>query len=844
MASQKRETLGTNVIPINYRIDLEISLKTFKFSADETISLEVKDPQNFITLNSQALTITSASISTGGKNYLAKISHDEKKERTEFKIEKTFSGKAELSLHFESEIKENANRGLYRSKYKNGKKEGYILTTQFEPSDARCAFPCFDEPGLKATYDLSLTIDRSLSAVSNTTIKSETEVPGNKKHITFNTTPRMSTYLVYLGVGPFEFTESKMGNLLIRVVTAPGRSGQAEMAIGFAKSFVKFYEDYFDIKYPLPKLDLIAIPDFTAGASAMENWGAITFRQAELLGIEEDVSFTMRRRICTVVSHEIAHQWFGDLVTMAWWDDLWLNESFATFMEKKTLEALYPHFKRALDAATGETSAAFGDDAQLSTHPINVTVNSPAEVGAIFDLISYYKGSAVLAMLEDYATAEVFRMGLHRYFKSHMYSNATKDDLWDAMRQVGRGDVKDFPSVSSFWIDTAGHPMVSVSATKEGYELSQSRFTFLPFKGKERQWPIPIRYFDGKTEHFLLMKDRTAKIKTPGEFLKLNFRQKGFYRVVYDKESLTRLGKAIKAGKLSDLDTYGVISDIASSSRACKKKVTEVMNFIEEYCMGSGYPSNASISSYMSGLKIRFKGNKAIFPRARAIAMKVNRSILKSVGWAPQKGENSIITLQRSSAIRNSGICEDPEILPKCRELFEAHASGKSQMPVDIRTAVYLAISFNGDEKLSDKFIGMYKNSDGGEEQIRLGAAIGSFNDAKLAFKALEFTMSKEVRTQDKNGISAFVSSMPNGKDVFREWLKKNWQEIKKLYNGDISGLSRFIEDLDDIDSEADMEDIKAFFGKKSNYVPGMEKVMKETLESIEISIRFVKYNS
>ncbi len=845
MASQKRETLGTNVLPNHYELLLDIDYKRLSFKGKEAISAHVKNPTRTIMINCASLKITSASIIANGKSHRAKVFHNAKKETSELSIDRAVSGSIKLLIDYEDEIRENANRGLYKSKYFYKGKPSHILTTQFEPSDARCAFPCFDEPALKATFDLSFMVDKNLTVISNMDVKRESPLGQGRKLVIFNTSPRMSTYLVYFGIGPFETLSSKMGKLTIRVVTTPGKSKGGEMAIGFAKRFLKFYEDYFYIKYPLPKLDLIAIPDFTAGASAMENWGAITFREAELLGSKETISFTMRRRISTVVAHELAHQWFGDLVTMKWWDDLWLNESFATFMEKKTLDTLYPEFKRGIDAITGETAMAFGDDAQRSTHPINVKVNDPSEIGAIFDLISYYKGSAVIAMIEDYAHAETFRMGLHRYIKGHLYSNAQKEDLWRAMRQAGGSAESYLPTLSGFWIDNPGYPMVSVERATGSVKLKQSRFTFLPCKGRQKPWPIPIRYTTEKGEGFILMKGATASIKVPNaSHIKLNFRQKGFYRVMYDKESLRALGTAIKAGKIGPIDAYGVISDLSALSRACRIKVTDVMDFIEEYCLGCGYPTNVAISSYFSGLQLRFPHSKKISLRARTLAMKTNRSIMRSVSWVPKKGEDSTITMQRTSAIRNAGIYNDETMMKKCRELFENYISKRSDLHVDIKTPIYMSLAFNGDSRLFSRFISMYKKQDGGEETIRLGAAIGYFNSRSLAAKALEFVMSRYVRTQDKNSVSAFVSATPEGKNVFLKWIKRDWKKIMALYRGDVSGLGRFIEDLDDIDTTAGLEEVKRFFYSKVNYTKDIKRPLETTIEAIKTNIRFVEYNS
>ncbi|MGI0100597.1 MAG: M1 family metallopeptidase, partial [Candidatus Micrarchaeaceae archaeon] len=455
-ADKGRKTLGDNVIPMEYILEFEPDFRTFRYKGKCTIKVLIKKPTNKIALNSAELAIRDARVTSGKDIQDASIRTSAKDETLLLVLKRPAKGKAELCIEFDG-TNNDGMYGFYRSRYLNNGKEGYILTSQFEPADARKAFPCFDEPEFKAVFSLSFIVDSNLEAISNMPIKN-TKALGSKKRITFYTTPRMSTYLLYLAVGKFEYNTSKYRNMMFRVITVPGRGKNTKMPMDFGKRFLKFYESYFGIDFPLPKMDLIAIPDFSAGA--MENWGAITFREIELLGDEKATSTAVKQRIAEVIAHELAHQWFGDLVTMRWWDDLWLNESFATFMATKAVDSVFPEWEFGLQDSVGILSTALAADQYMSTHPINVRVSEPSEINEIFDSISYDKGGSVLAMLEDYAGKEAFRKGLHAYLGKHAYSNATKYDLWDAIEAITRKIDKNtkFSKVAKDWIDKTGYP--------------------------------------------------------------------------------------------------------------------------------------------------------------------------------------------------------------------------------------------------------------------------------------------------------------------------------------------------------------------------------------------------
>jgi len=487
--------------PVNYELKFEPSFHNFKFNGTETITLNLSKSTNSIILDAAELTIKKCHAVQGTKIISAKPSINEKNERLTIKLAKKIKGKAKLCIEFTGILNDRL-LGFYKSQYKDKKgRTKYLATTQFEAADARRAFPCWDEPAVKATFDVSLLVDKHLDAISNMPVTSKKNV-GSKILYKFGRTPIMSTYLLYLGVGEFEYLYGKLRNIKIRIVTTKGNKNKGKLSLDFTKKFLGEYEKYFGIKYPLPKLDMIAIPDFAAGA--MENWGAITFREAILLYDPKTSSTRTKQYIAEVISHEIAHQWFGNLVTMKWWNDLWLNESFATFMATKIVNKFYPEWDlwdQFLDDAMLE---AMSLDALKNSHPINVNVKHPAQIREIFDAISYDKGGSVLRMLENYVGIENFRKGLKHYLTKHRYSNAEGQDLWKSIGKIAHKPVE---TMMKTWIDQVGYPVVNVKRDNSKISLTQKRFLSDGSRVSKNKWAIQIQIEEGNHENSILMKE-------------------------------------------------------------------------------------------------------------------------------------------------------------------------------------------------------------------------------------------------------------------------------------------------------------------------------------------------
>ncbi|MDE1871508.1 MAG: M1 family metallopeptidase [Candidatus Micrarchaeota archaeon] len=840
----KRQTLGNNAIPSNYVLVFRPDMRKSTYTCKERISVSVKKSTRRIALNAIDIKIVKATVSKGRFVQEAKAVIDRAQERCVLEFETPVSGSCELKIDFEGLNKDTLS-GFYRSRYRIGSKEHYWLTTQFEAADARRAFPCFDEPEFKATFDVSFIIDKDLSALSNMPEKG-TKPMGRKKLVAFHRTPRMSTYLLYLGIGEFEKLEGSYGKIKLSVVTTPGKIGMAKTALEYGKKFMRHYEEYFGIKYPLPKMDFIAVPDFAIGG--MENWGAITYAENGLLA-EKGMSVMQEQRVAELVSHELAHQWFGDLVTMKWWSDIWLNESFATFMSFKAMHKVFPKWQMDVQYVLGRTGGALGADQLRSTQPIGIDVKSPADLGDAFDPnITYSKGGAILAMLEDYVGEDTFRKGLHAYLEKYAYSNATRADLWAEISRAARPNRSNIGNIASNWIKLPGYPIVEVKYNGSTLSLGQRRFFLLDRKDASI-WPIPIHYLkkergERAQEGSMLLSGKSASLKEKGlEYIKLNYAQKGFYRSKYPKSMLGELGRLIESGKISALDGYGIENDLYSAARSCSIKVSEYLDFIERHCMDCEFPMDISVSGHLTALTLLLANEKKVAERPRRLSMAYHRKLLRKLGWKRRKNDRNSTVLLRVYTLRALGFMNDKEVISRSRKLFSDYLGKGSEIDTDIRSTVYSLNAWVGDQSTFRKFVGLYEKEAVPEEKMRFLLALGSFNDPKCMGMALEYTLSKNVRMQHVNRIPASIASHEQGKEAVWKWTRSNWKRLMSMYDRGVRGLTDFIDILSVMDDRKTRKEIDAFFRVKSNYRADLARSISKSLEYIDINIRFREHN-
>ena len=480
MTPEPNYRLPTSVTPNRYDITLTPNLTEFTFTGEISVEIDISAPTSQLILNAAELDISDATVLLANGTHIEakEITLDQQMETATLSLNSEVpAGKAVLNSHFRGILNDQL-RGFYRCQYVGADdQEHYLATTQFEATDARRAFPCWDEPAAKAVFAVKLIIPSELVALSNTPSISEMLLADGTKSVQFAETPKMSTYLLAFIVGDLACVEGISDDgTIVRVWATKGKEAQGSFALDVSLRLLKYMNWYFDIPYPLKKLDHIAIPDFAAGA--MENWGAITYRETALLYDEVNSAANTQQRVAEVVSHEMAHMWFGDLVTMDWWDDLWLNESFASWMGNKAVDHLYPSWDMWTQFVFQDTNSGLSLDGLKNSHPIEVSVGNPAEIGELFDAISYNKGGAVLRMLESFLGEEIFRRGIYNYLSAHSYGNARTEDLWAGLESASGQPVT---RVMNTWIKQPGYPVldVEVSRNTQGISLSLSQRRFL-----------------------------------------------------------------------------------------------------------------------------------------------------------------------------------------------------------------------------------------------------------------------------------------------------------------------------------------------------------------------------
>ncbi|KAG2475125.1 MAG: Aminopeptidase [Nitrosopumilales archaeon] len=822
------------IFPINYDIAFEPDLSHSRFRGTETVLLKITKPSSTIVLNCAEISIKSCHLIWKTKVLKVKTRLDKKTEKLTIKISKKVRGTAKLFIDFEGILNDRL-LGFYKSEYADniGRKK-YLATTQFEAADARKAFPCWDEPEAKATFDVSLIVENKFTALSNMPIKSKKKI-GQKTIYKFERTPIMSTYLLYLGVGEFEFLTSKVGSILIRVVTTKGKKKQGKLALELTKKFLNFYQKYFGIKYPLPKLDVIAVPDFAAGA--MENWGAITFRETILLYDPKTSSTQTKQRIAEVIAHELTHQWFGNLVTMKWWNDLWLNESFATFMATKAVAKLYPEWDFWDQFLKTSMNEAMNLDALKTSHPIDVKVKNPDEVREIFDSISYEKGGCTLRMLEDFLGEANFRKGLRSYLTKHKYANATTQDLWNSLSRVSKKPVK---KMMNTWIKQVGYPLVEAKLKNSRIYLSQNRFLIEDAKKFEKgTWSIPISIIcpTESISRLMTKKSDSISIRKDNDWFKINFARKGFYRVKYDEASLENFSALIEGKKLSNIDRWSIENDLFALCLTGKVTLRNYLNFVESYFEDDDYLVSSDLASRLYFIYFMLS-RESYSDEIKDYVRRYFERIFDRLGWEPKKNEKHTLTLFRSFAITALGKLGDDKIIAEAKLRFNQHLKNPNSLNPDLRLAVYSLVAWSGSAKMHSKMMQLYKRASMQEEKIRFLTALSNFQNEKLLLKTLEFSLSNKVRSQNLFVPLNSIASNPCGKNIVWPWMKRNWKKLTKKFGIGNPLAIRIIGSLSTVDVKKEGE-IRKFF--KKNPLPGTERKLEQTLEKVRINSRFVE---
>ncbi|MDO8618741.1 MAG: M1 family aminopeptidase [Candidatus Daviesbacteria bacterium] len=863
----KNHRLPAHVKPERYKIMLKPNLESFTFEGEETIDLLLEKNTRGITLHAIEIKIESVEWIHSGKTLTGKISYSKKSETATFTFPKTLEkGKGKLKLKFTG-ILNDKMRGFYRSKYVLDGVDQHLATTQFESTDARRSFPCFDEPAQKAIFDVTLMIPSKTVAISNTIETSILEHESGYQVVQFAPTPKMSTYLLAFIVGDFEYIEGKTSDgIKVRVFTTPGKKDQAKFALNVAIKSLEFYNKYFDIKYPLPVLDMIAIPDFAAGA--MENWGAVTYRESTILIDEEKSSVGNKQWVALVIAHELAHQWFGNLVTMEWWTHLWLNEGFASFIEYLAIDHIYPEWDIWTQFTSTEMADAFLLDGLKNTHPIEVEVRDVAEISEIFDRVSYSKGASILRMLWKYLGESDFQKGLQYYLKKYAYGNAETEDLWKALEEVSG---KPVGKIMANWTSKPGHPLVRVQVSGDRLQLTQSRFFSSPISKKESKdatiWSIPLTSLrapkgrsnlineiaSSKTSRNdgSLMDKKTMMIPNTGA--KLNAGEVSLVRVDYPKDYLKGLEKNIS--KLSAQDRLGLIRDSFDLAQAGNSPTTLALELTKSYTEEENYTVWAALTSHLAQVDSLIV-LEPFYLDFKKYGREIYAGIAGKMGWEKRVGEKHTDSLLRGMVLNMLGGFGDQGTIKKAQELF-SHPGGSvatdriskkkdsiaslqndKGIDPDLRGVVYNLVAENGGQDEWNTLVKMYKEEDNQQEKDRLGRALGKFRSEALLKKALEFSISKDVRFQNSLGIVASVWGNPEGRYLAWEFVKKNWEMLKERYAGGHYFTRVFIP-AGNFTLVKDAKDIEAFV--KKNPVPEAKRTIAQALEQIYSNAEWLK---
>jgi len=791
--------LPKQVVPTEYSVRVVPNIENFTFAGSEMVKLNVRSPIRQLVLNALELKVQAASVD--GKQLPASaIRIDKETELLTLTLPSELAaGDHSLTLRFTGKINQQG-QGLFYVPYQeqgSGARK-VMLGTQFEATDARRFFPCWDEPAFRARFQLTVVVPENWLAVSNMPVESERKIAGGRE-VCFAPTPPMSSYLNVFVAGELDVIESRVGPTQIRVITTKGKAELGRYALEASAQILQYYNDYFGVPYPLPKLDQIALPGGFGGA--MENWGGITYFESTLLFDPKNSSADTKQNIYEVLAHEMAHMWFGDLVTMAWWDNLWLNEGFASWMGSKCTAQFNPQWEvwlarelpRDPTRRTGiAKEAAMEGDARSTTHPIQQPVATEAEANSAFDDITYKKGQSFLRMLESFLGEDVFRDGIRGYIDAHKYSNSTTADLWNALSQASNESVGE---IAAGWTEQPGFPVVKVKREADGkVQLTQERFTVNFKNAPSLLWKIPLTYsVVGEPAAILLMTDKTAALDNiPADrALKLNVNGAGNYRVEYDARSWKLLLEALQ--KLGVEDRVSLLSDAWALVQAGRAPVSFYFGLVEKL------PPSADLAEREQIIEVLEFMNRLLFgsPQCKKFqqyARSLLRPTFAKLGWEPKVGEPPAAANLRASLIRALGDSNDPEIIAGCRERFEKYLADPASLAPDLRPAVLSVVGRYADEKTWNKLHELGLKTTSIADKQNYYNALAQAADLKLIKKTLAIALTDELPTSRAVFLVARVARDSGHPDIAWELAAANMKTL--LAKTDAAGANRYAPSL------------------------------------------------
>jgi len=831
--SAAAQRLPGDVVPARYTLWFAPDLQNATFRGRETIQVEVKNPTTVVTLNAAEIQFGEVTITAGGRMQTASVTLNEENEMATLTVPRALpKGGASIQITYTGILNDKL-RGFYLSKA-NGRR---YAVSQMEATDARRAFPSFDEPAYKATFDISLLIDDGDTAISNGAQVSDTPGPEPGKHtVKFAPTLKMSTYLVALLVGDFVCREGSADGVPIRVCSTPDKLPLTAFALEAAEHEVKFYNEYTGIKYPFGKLDIIGVPDFAAGA--MENVGAITFREQYLFADPVRASLGTRKGVASIISHEIAHQWFGDLVTMKWWDDIWLNEGFATWMANKPLAPWHPEWRVELDDVE-ETQAAVATDALRSTRAIRTRVETPEEINEVFDRIAYEKTASVLRTLESFVGADLFRKGVSSYLRKFSFLNAAGEDFWT---EVARATGKPVDRIMKPYIEQPGVPVVSVDArcTANATEIALHQEQFVGMPGAAPSpasplWTIPVCFKASGAGalrcEVLDRRAQTASLSSCAATVFANPNGRGYYLSEYSPEAVRALGSTARTTLVpperlnllgdawwmvrSGRNDVGVYLDLASSLAGddvapVTQQIGGALAFTGEYIV-----KPAELPRFQDWLRERFTPG------------------LNALGLQGNAGDGDEMQARRAALLSLIGVTgNSTDVQQQARALALKYVDDRQSLPATLASTVLNVAALGGDAMLYDLYLAQLPKLSGQpEEYYRFFSALTWFRDPTLVQRTLQFAVSPAVRTQDTGQLIGGLLARPWSREAAWTFVRTRWDTLTQLL-GTFQGIPGIVRTLGSFCSRERAAEIKEFFA--AHPVPAVERTLRQSIERIE----------
>ena len=812
-------------IPNHYNLTLDLTRAEEKeFSG--TVIISGDSTGESISLHSKGLTIQSATID----NQPADVSFGE---FDELKLSQPNlkNGNHTIHINFSGNITD-AMHGLYPCYFTHDGVKKQLFATQFESHHAREVFPCVDEPAAKAEYDLALVTQTGITVLGNMPVKFQKE-NGDSLTTTFEKTPRMSSYLLAFVIGELhKKTARTKSGVEVNVWATPAQNENTlDFALDIATRSIDFYDEYFGVKYPLPKSDHVALPDFSSGA--MENWGLITYRESCLLADPELTPESSRRFIATVIAHELSHQWFGNLVTMNWWNDLWLNESFANMMEYVAIDALHPEWRMWEDFATNEVTAALRRDSLDGVQSVQADVNHPDEISTLFDpAIVYAKGGRLLVMVRKLIGEEAFRAGLKSYFEKFAYKNTVGNDLWQELESASGQPIV---NLMNAWISQPGLPVVSVSNSHDAAILSQERFFIGEHQPSDALWPIPLFANQPLDVKILNQKETTVSIEKP---LQLNCGLSAHFITKYDQSTREYLLKNIT--ELPTLDKICILQDATILARAGFENSASLLPLALSLKTETNEKVFGMAAGALTELRKFVDDNDAARDSLKKISGEFARATFEELDWDEKDGESDDDRERRTTALSLMMYSEDKEVLNEAKTRFDNNKL--EDLPTEIRALIISANvrHFETPEMIENLFTA-YKNTPSNDLQNDIAIGLTSTKNPKTAEKILANIKDSDIiRPQDASRWFVYLIRTRESRQIAWNWLKENWTWVEDTFGEDKSYDDFIRYAATALLTPNELDDFRQFFEPMEN-IPALARTIKLGITEISARVELIK---